>query len=124
MGAMTYMIGTAVAGYFIFFTIFVVKTYDYIPTFFQGMIEGMKNPVNAMMGVPLGFILGMQKIIQTAETGLGALAMAAQESDSKPREAAMIFFNTNSSNNICFYSCNIIHSFLWSRSWNFSIIKY
>ena len=40
MGAMTYMIGTAVAGYFIFFTIFVVKTYDYIPTFFQGMIEG------------------------------------------------------------------------------------
>ena len=90
MGAMTYMIGTAVAGYFIFFTIFVVKTYDYIPTFFQGMIEGMKNPVNAMMGVPLGFILGMQKVIQTAETGLGALAMAAQESDSKPREAAMI----------------------------------
>lgn len=90
MGAMTYMIGTAVAGYFIFFTIFVAKTYDYIPTFFQGMIEGMKNPVNAMMGVPLGFILGMQKVIQTAETGLGALAMAAQESDSKPREAAMI----------------------------------
>ena len=90
MGAMTYMIGTAVAGYFIFFTIFVVKTADYIPTYFQGMIEGMKNPVNAMMGVPLGFILGMQKVIQTAETGLGALAMAAQESDSKPREAAMI----------------------------------
>ena len=90
MGAMTYMIGTAVAGYFIFFTIFVVKTYDYIPTFFSSMIEGMKNPVNAMMGVPLGFILGMQKVIQTAETGLGALAMAAQESDSKPREAAMI----------------------------------
>ena len=90
MGAMTYMIGTAVAGYFIFFTMFVVKTYDYLPTFFSSMIEGMKNPVNAMMGVPLGFILGMQKVIQTAETGLGALAMAAQESDSKPREAAMI----------------------------------
>nr|WP_317333340.1 alanine:cation symporter family protein [uncultured Romboutsia sp.] len=90
IGAMTYMIGTAVLGYFIFFTIFVVKTYDYIPTFFQSMIEGMKNPVNAMMGVPLGLILGMQKVIQTAETGLGALAMAAQESDSKPREAAMI----------------------------------
>ena len=90
MNAMTYMIGTAVAGYFIFFTIFVVKTYDYIPTFFQGMIEGMKNPVNAMMGVPLGVILGMQKVKQIAETGLGALAMAAQESDSKPREAAMI----------------------------------
>ena len=33
MGVMTYMIGTAVAGYFIFFTIFVTKTYDYIPHF-------------------------------------------------------------------------------------------
>ena len=31
MGAMTYMIGTAVIGYFIFFTIFVAKTRDYIP---------------------------------------------------------------------------------------------
>lgn len=90
MGAMTYMIGTAVIGYFIFFTIFVFKTSDYIPTFFSSMIEGMKNPVNAMMGVPLGLILGMQKVIQTAETGLGALAMAAQEADTEPREAAMI----------------------------------
>lgn len=90
MNAMTYMIGTAVALYFIFFTIFVIKTASFIPTYLNGMLEGMGNPVNAMIGVPLGFILGMQKIIQTAETGLGALAMAAQESDSKPREAAMI----------------------------------
>ena len=90
MNAMTYMIGTAVALYFIFFTIFVIKTASFIPTYLNGMLEGMRNPVNAMIGVPLGFILGMQKIIQTAETGLGALAMAAQESDSKPREAAMI----------------------------------
>lgn len=90
MSAMTYMIGTAVAGYFIFFTIFLIKTIWYVPTYLQGMINGMLNPVNAMFGVPLGLILGMQKIIQTAETGLGALAMAAQESDSEPREGAMI----------------------------------
>ena len=90
MGAMTYMIGTAVAGYFVFFTMFVLKTSDYIPTYFQGIIQGMINPVNGFAGITLGFVLGMQKIIQTAETGLGALAMAAQESDSEPREAAMI----------------------------------
>ncbi len=90
MGAMTYMIGTAVAGYFVFFTIFVLKTANYIPTYFQGIIQGMINPVNGFAGITLGFVLGMQKIIQTAETGLGALAMAAQESDSEPREAAMI----------------------------------
>ncbi len=90
MGAMTYMIGTAVAGYFIFFTMFVIKTGSYIPTFFSNLLEGMMNPVNGFAGIILGFVLGMQKIIQTAETGLGALAMAAQESDSEPREAAII----------------------------------
>ncbi|MEG2787611.1 MAG: hypothetical protein RR942_07305 [Romboutsia sp.] len=90
MGAMTYMIGTAVIGYFLFFTMFLIKTSGYIPTYFNGVIEGMLNPVNGFTGIVLGFVLGMQKIIQTAETGLGALAMAAQESDSEPREAAMI----------------------------------
>ncbi len=90
MGAMTYMIGTAVAGYFAFFTMFVIKTSDYIPVFFDRMIEGLQNPVSAMLGVPLGLILGMQKVLQTAETGLGALAMASQEADTEPREAAMI----------------------------------
>ena len=90
MGAMTYMIGTAVIGYFIFFTIFVVKTRDYIPIYFYNLMDGMLNPINGFTGIILGFVLGMQKIIQTAETGLGALAMAAQESDSVPREAAMI----------------------------------
>ena len=90
INSMAYMIGTAVVAYFLFFIIFTVKTHSHIPIYIDGMILGMKNPVNAMMGVPLGFILGMQKVIQTAETGLGALAMAAQESDSQPREAAMI----------------------------------
>lgn len=90
INSMAYMIGTAVVAYFLFFIIFTIKTHSHIPLYIEGMIAGMKNPVNAMMGVPLGFILGMQKVIQTAETGLGALAMAAQESDSQPREAAII----------------------------------
>ncbi|WP_297130753.1 alanine:cation symporter family protein [Terrisporobacter sp.] len=90
MNAMTYMIGTAVVGYFIFFTLFVIKTSGYIPTYFAHILEGMTNPVNGFSGIVLGFVLGMQKVLQTAETGLGALAMAAQEADTKPREAAMI----------------------------------
>lgn len=36
MGAMTYMISTAVAGYFMFFTIFVEKTYDLYIYIFPG----------------------------------------------------------------------------------------
>lgn len=90
MNAMTYMIGSAVLGYFIFFITFMFKTSGHIPVYFSGMIEGMMNPVNAMAGIPLGFILGMQKVLQTAETGLGCLAMSAQQSDSEPREAGMI----------------------------------
>ena len=90
MNAMTYMIGTAVAGYLIFATLFVVKTSSYIPEYVSGMIQGVMNPVNAMVGIPLGLILGMQKVLQTVETGLGCLAMSAQQSDSEPREAGVI----------------------------------
>lgn len=90
MNAMTYMIGTAVLAYFAFFIIFVIKTSHYIPTYVGNIFEGMLNPVNGVSGMILGFVLGMQKIILAAETGLGALAMAAQEADTKPREAALI----------------------------------
>lgn len=90
MNAMTFMIGTAVVLYFIFFGIFVFKTGSYIPTFFSNLMHGMAQPVTMGIGIPLGIVLGAQKVIQTAETGLGALAMAVQENDSKPREAGMI----------------------------------
>lgn len=90
MNAMTYMIGTAVAGYLIFAMIFIFKTSSYIPEYVSGMIEGMMNPVNAMAGIPLGLILGMQKVLQTVEAGLGCLAMSVQQSDSEPREAGVI----------------------------------
>lgn len=90
INAMTYMIGTAVAAYFLFFIIFIAKTYNYIPVYFNNMLEGIKNPVNIGIGVPLGLVFGIQRVIQTAETGLGALAMSAAESKSEPREAAFI----------------------------------
>ncbi len=90
INAMTYMIGTAVVLYFIFFTIFLMKTTNYFPIFFANMWDGVMNPTNALLGIPTGLILGLQRIIQTSETGLGALGMASLESKSKPREAAFI----------------------------------
>ena len=90
MSAMTYMIGSAVAGYLIFAAIFITKTFSYMPEYLSGMVQGVMNPVNAMAGIPLGLILGMQKVLQTVETGLGCLAMSAQQSDSEPREAGII----------------------------------
>ena len=70
--------------------LFIVKTSSYIPQFLSGMIEGMMNPVPMLIGIPAGLILGMQKVLQTVETGLGCLAMSVQQSDSEPREAGMI----------------------------------
>ncbi len=90
INAMTYMISTAVILYFIFFFSFVFKTADYIPIFISNMWKGATNPVNAIIGIPTGLILGLQRVIQTSETGLGALGMASLESASKPREAAFI----------------------------------
>ena len=90
MRAMTYMIGIAVAAYVLFFCVFIVRTSDYLPLFFSRMMEGVRNPTSAMLGIPLGFILAVQRVLQTSETGLGAMAMAAVESDSDPREAGLI----------------------------------
>ncbi len=90
VGAMTYMITIAVGAYCVFFLVFIVKTSSHIPVFLAGMVQGLRNPVNAMLGVPVGFILGMQRVLQSSETGLGTLAMSAKESDSQPREAAAI----------------------------------
>lgn len=121
INSMTYMIGTAVVAYFAFFIMFVVKTSEYIPTYINGMAEGMKNPVNAMLGVPLGFILGMQRVLQTAETGLGALAMAAEESDSEPREAAVISLLPTI---ITIFVSILVTSYIASYGLSKGIIKY
>ena len=88
--SMSYMIGIAVAAYVLFFCVFIARTSHYIPVFFARMMEGVANPTSAMLGIPLGFILAMQRVLQTSETGLGAMAMAAVESDSDPREAGLI----------------------------------
>lgn len=90
INAMTYMIGLAVIMYFAFFITFVVKTHAYFPQFMSNLVAGMKNPVSAMIGIPTGLILGMQRVLQTAETGIGSQSMAAQEADTAPREAATI----------------------------------
>lgn len=90
ISSMTYLIFSAVILYFIFFITFISKTADYIPVFLGKIMQGMANPVPAMIGMPTGFILAIQRVCQTAETGLGSLAMAAQEEDTAPREAALI----------------------------------
>ena len=63
ISAMTYMITIAVGAYIVFFIYFFIRTIDYVPTYVAGMIEGLCNPVNAGLGMPMGFILGIQRVL-------------------------------------------------------------
>lgn len=121
MHSMTYMITIAVVGYFIFFVIFVSKTASHIPIFIDGMLTGLQNPIYSMMGIPLGFILGMQRVLQTSETGLGALAMAASEAKSKPREAALISMLTTI---VTIFASIVVTTYIVSYGASIGIIKY
>ena len=121
MNAMTYMIGSALAGYLIFAIIFMFKTSSYLPEYLSGMIEGMMNPVPMMLGIPTGLILGMQKVLQTVETGLGCLAMSVQQSDSEPREAGMISLIPSI---VTLFVAIFITSYIASYGLNVGIIEY
>lgn len=88
--SMISMILIASTTYFIFFGIFLSKTFDYLPIFIDKMVVGFTNPVSMLFGIPLGLIFGMQRVIQIAEPGLGTLALAATKTDLDPRVSASI----------------------------------
>lgn len=90
INSMAFMIGAAVLMYLVMVVIFIVKTYDYVPTYINHIIVGMSNPISAGFGLPIGFTVAIQRITQTSEPGLGALAMSSLDSDSEPRAAGVI----------------------------------
>ncbi len=90
ISAMASMISIAVIMYLVFVILFIYNTLDYVPVFIDNVITGMKNPVTAGIGIPIGLTVAIQRIIQTSEPGLGALGMASLDSDSKPRAAGLI----------------------------------
>lgn len=90
INSMAFMIGAAVLMYLVMVIIFVTKTSDYVPTYINNILLGMKNPVTAGIGLPIGFTVAVQRITQTSEPGLGALAMSSLDSDSEPRAAGLI----------------------------------
>lgn len=90
ISAMSILIGVAVAMYLLLVVYFIAKTNSYLPIFFENVGKGMMNPITSAIGVPLGMIVSFQRIIQTAEPGLGALGMSSLESDSHPRPAATV----------------------------------
>jgi len=90
LNTMNYMVGISIGAYFIFFGLFFLRTSSHFPVYLRGMLDGLKNPVNAILGMPLGLIMSMQRVLQCSETGLGTLALSAHASDAKPRAAAQV----------------------------------
>ncbi|MGL4874372.1 MAG: hypothetical protein ACRC30_06945 [Clostridium sp.] len=90
LNALTLIISVAIILYLSFFIYFLFKTKSYLPVFFKDMGKAIENPVAMYIGIPVGIVLGMQRTIQTASLGLGALAIAAEEADNEPIPAALI----------------------------------
>lgn len=79
INALSGMIGFAVVSYFIFFFVFLFKTLDHVPLFLNRAWLGFTNPITMGIGVPVGSIFGLQRIIQTSEAGLGTSPLASEE---------------------------------------------
>ncbi|WP_297521881.1 hypothetical protein [uncultured Clostridium sp.] len=87
--ALTTLTTISVSVYITFFIIFFFKTYDFWPVFFGRMIDSMRHPVTMFIGVPLGLMVGIQKIMQVTDVGIGVYGMAAKQSKTSHRETAL-----------------------------------
>lgn len=82
------LILTAVIAYIGLLLVFIISTGDYAGIYGQQLLAEMTNTSAMVSGLPIGLLLGLQRIIQTSEVGLGSLSMAANEADTTARGAA------------------------------------
>lgn len=90
INVMSLFIGVAVIFYLIFSFMFIFKTNDYLSIFFTNMIEGIKNPVTSIIGIPIGMTVAFQRITQVSEPGLGAFAISSLSSDLKTKSSGIV----------------------------------
>jgi hypothetical protein len=83
--ALGYAIFIGVIIYTIMLSLFVFSTADYLVTFFERMWMGVTNPINIAVGLPIGLIIGWQRIVQISEPGLSSRALVSLESPNGPR---------------------------------------
>lgn len=73
-----------------FFIIFVFLTRSFVSQYLSIIWKDFLTFRTAATGIPIGFIVGFQRIIQTSETGLGTSAMASSDMINSPRREAML----------------------------------
>jgi len=80
-----YAIFLGVIIYTLLLLLFVFSTFDYIPIFFERMWQGVTTPINVAIGLPIGLIIGWQRIVQISEPGLSSRGLVSLEENNGPR---------------------------------------
>ncbi|KEI97798.1 sodium:alanine symporter family protein [Clostridium botulinum] len=72
------------------FLVFLFITRSFIPQYLSIIWRDFLNFRTAATGIPIGVIVGFQRIIQVSETGLGTSALASSDMMNSPRREAML----------------------------------
>lgn len=89
INSLTIFITTAVVSYIMFLIYFIVNS-GYITIYIENLWSELLNPVSFGIGIPIGLLYGLQRIIQASETGLGSIGMSSLENNLGPRPAAIL----------------------------------
>ncbi|WP_369434519.1 sodium:alanine symporter family protein [Psychromonas sp. MME1] len=105
------MIFSLVIAYLLFFIIFLINTPDYWLEYGQRIVTDFLQFRSAGVGLPLGLIIGFQRIIQVGETSLGTSSLSSSARLNSPRrEAEVQTFATI----ICIFVAVIVSSYVFS----------
>lgn len=90
VNALTKMVMVMIVLYALLFIAFVVITGNHIGTFLNNFVQSINNTFAIVVGVPFGFVMALQRIIQASEAGLSTSCMCSYNSPSSPRESARL----------------------------------
>nr|WP_279222082.1 alanine:cation symporter family protein [Clostridium rectalis] len=84
------LVALIVLAYGLLFISFLILTKDFIFQYIDYIWKDFINIKSVSIGMPIGFIIGLQRIIQISETGLGTSALASSDSKNSPRREALL----------------------------------
>jgi len=84
------MISFVILFYTIFFIVFLFSTIEFVPQYISLIWRDFITFKSASIGIPIGLIIGFQRIIQISETGLGTSALASSDRENSPRREALL----------------------------------
>ena len=84
------LISSIILLYILFFIIFLFNTIHFIPQYFSLMLAGICQWHTVGIGIPIGLIIGFQRIIQISETALGTSSLSSSDGENSPRREALL----------------------------------